>query len=82
MICKNCNQEIQPVGISGNFIHRQSGLWECRMTFAEPIMGHINRYLDAATILAEMEARRPTLAPVKVRQPNMDLVEGTFEGEL
>ena len=91
MLCKNCGREIvtyNPTpgsqfseGLEGVYYHVVGGSQTCAL-YAQPILGHINRHLDAATILAEMEARRPTPAPAKVRQPNMDLVEGTFEGEL
>ena len=62
MICKNCGKEIywdDPV-----YAHIITGSEHCDLV-ATPILGHINRYLDAATILAEMEARRPAPPPAK-----------------
>ena len=77
MICKNCNKEIELY--FGGFIHSWKGTISCGLV-AEPCI-KINRKLDAATILAEMEARRPTPIPAH-REYNPNNVGGTFVGEL
>ena len=81
MLCKNCSKEIVWDEKFSVYIHPDLGDVWCGLK-ATPIFGHINRHLDAATILAEMEARRPTPAPSKPREPNPNYVEGTFVGEL
>ena len=90
MICKNCGKEIAtyrpinlplPKELEGVYYHVQGGSQTCAL-YATPILGHINRHLDAAAILAEMEARHPTPPPYRAHKSNPDNVEGTFEGEL
>ena len=82
MICKNCNKEIRLHPDYPNvYVHSFDWQTQCYL-FATPILGHINRHLDAAAILAEMEARHPTPPPYRAHKPNPDYVDGTFEGEL
>jgi hypothetical protein len=82
MICKNCQKEIRlHLDYPNVYVHVFDWQCQCYM-FAEPIMEYVNRHLDAAAILAEMEARHPTPPPYRAHKPNPDYVEGTFEGDL
>lgn len=83
MICKNCGKEIR-LGIEAlpnHYIHLHSGYQTCRL-FATPILGHINRHLDAKQILADLESRQPKGRVVAPKPFNPDLGEGVFVGKL
>jgi hypothetical protein len=81
-VCVHCGVQIQlDNSVPKVWYHVGTGSEHCNL-IATPPLSHTNRHLDAATILAEMEARRPAPPPPKVRQLNPDHVEGHFEGEL
>ena len=79
MICKSCTKEIYPIG-NDEYRHTRTDEARCSL-FARPCI-EVDRHLDAAAILSEMEARHPTPSPYRAHKPNPDNVEGTFEGEL
>lgn len=63
MICKHCKREIYRQGKMGYF-HSHSDYFECDVTHAEPTINL--PYVDAAVVIAEMEARENARRSVRV----------------